>query len=553
MKNTVVSCSDVLNLLRKVCIQPIVPFNISFALYPYLSATTHLLMGGWFMFCLLLLIVPWGLRLVSTILDRVSPFQCALSSKLILYCFVMSELASHWGMQLVTKAHGCMLAFRPSSFTMTHETKCMLFVLCLPVASAVCSSCHGMAAQFGCKGTNPEACPFATGTVQNTKAIAATAATATAAVITVAKLLPMWVSRLFSRDKLAVVMALARRSAAGSTTFDPEGASRTELMTAVKTGRLSRDDAVFHCESKAEDIDLESFGKDDKDAYDMAKDKRDSWLKLSETLQKLTVLTESRLEDESNTSAPLFNLALLSERVCTTASKKDKFDLNVCGDTEEDSGTSKAKSLSATLKRPSNEQQFHRLLNMWVLVNHATSVCSCLVLLAFLDEVVHKPIAEEQYNWAVAFEVLVHYLLEVEASNGTFTIGTIRTDMGGLDMVRASAIAKAKEFHGAGIFRAHGGNPGYEALRLQDPKNRRAEKDIKGNPNSKKGCACWNMGTRHSDSHLGQDGHCKFSHACDRFLKTKNADGSRKQCLGSGGTPGHKRGECDHPDKAEQQ
>ena len=156
--------------------------------------------------------------------------------------------------------------------------------------------------------------------------------------------------------------------------------------------------------------------------------------------------------------------------------------------------TSKAKLLSATLKRPVNEQQMHRVLNMWVLVNHATSVCSCLVMLAFLDEVVYKPIAEDQYNWAVAFEVVVHYLLEVEASNGTFTIGTIRTDMGGLDMVRAAAIAKAKEFHGAGIFRAPGGNPGTsEATRLQGGAIRRAEKDIKGNPNSKKGCACWNL------------------------------------------------------------
>ena len=82
-----------------------------------------------------------------------------------------------------------------------------LFML-LPVSSAVCSFCHGAAEQFGCKGSVAD-CPFNTGVVANTASLVSTAA---GAAITVASLLPLWVSRLFSRDKLNVILALAKRS-----------------------------------------------------------------------------------------------------------------------------------------------------------------------------------------------------------------------------------------------------------------------------------------------------------------------------------------------------
>ena len=145
------------------------------------------------------------------------------------------------------------------------------------------------------------------------------------------------------------------------------------------------------------------------------------------------------MEDESNTSAMLYNLALLSERVCGLGgAKKDAIDLSICSEAEEtDKVTgSKAKQMTASLKRPTSELQMSRLFSMWSLVCHATGICTCLVLLAFLDEVVYKPVAEGLYTWEVAFEIVLQYLQEVEASNGMFCIGNIRQKLGGIDAVR---------------------------------------------------------------------------------------------------------------------
>ena len=89
------------------------------------------------------------------------------------------------------------------------------------------------------------------------------------------------------------------------------------------------------------------------------------------------------MEDESNTSAMLYNLALLSERVCGSGgAKKDAIDLSICSVAEEsDKGSgSKAKQMTAALQRPKSLEQMMRLLNMWVLLCHVTSVATCMTL-----------------------------------------------------------------------------------------------------------------------------------------------------------------------------
>jgi hypothetical protein len=161
---------------------------------------------------------------------------------------------------------------------------------------------------------------------------------------------------------------------------------------------------------------------------------------------------------------------------------------------------------------------------MWSLVCHATGICTCLVLLAFLDEVVYKPVAEGLYTWEVAFEIVLQYLQEVEASNGMFCIGNIRQKLGGIDAVRAAATSKAKEVHGKTFFRALGGNPG-------SSNDVPAEATIKGNSGSKKGCASWNLGNKHSAGHLDASGRCKFAHKCDAVLTENDANGTRV-CIG---------------------
>jgi hypothetical protein len=422
---------------------------------------------------------------------------------------------------------------------------CLVLFMLLPATNAVCAYCHGAAEQFGCRGSATD-CPFNTGVVANTASMLSTAA---GVAITVASLLPLWVSRLFSRDKLNVILALAKRSQSGTRSFDPDGKKHPDLIDAVKTGLWAKEDAIHFCEVKASEIDL-SPNLEDKvfRANELA---QKNWHRTAEALRRLPVYTESRLEDETNTSALLYNMALLSEKLCGTSdATKDAIEMSIC--TEVDGGSSsgsKAKQMTASLKRPTSELQMCRLLSMWTLVCHATGLCTCLVLLAFLDEVVYKPVAEDLYSWEVAFEVVLKYLQEVEASNGIFCLGNIRHKLGGIDAVREAAEAKACRVHGKSSFRASGGNPGKSNVLPGAGNVLPEEAAIKGNRGSKKGCACWNLGTRHTANHLDSAGNCKFAHKCDALLTETEANGAAKHCLNSAGAPNHKRGQCDHPKK----
>ena len=232
---------------------------------------------------------------------------------------------------------------------------------------------------------------------------------------------------------------------------------------------------------------------------------------------------------------------MLSERICRDTTKvRDDICLPAADD--DDSSQSKAKQMTAALQRPKSLEQMMRLLNMWVLLCHVTSVATCMTLSAFVDEVAFQPIAENHYSWPVAFEIIIQYLVHVEASQGELAIGNVRSKMGGIDAVRAAAEAKAKEVYSSSIFRAHGGNPGTSTDVVQ-------EKDISGNKSSKRGCACFNLGTKHGPNVLESPRKCKFRHACDKELEEKDDQGRWKHCLNSAGTPGHKRGACDHPNK----
>ena len=412
----------------------------------------------------------------------------------------------------------------------------------VPGVVAVCMECHGAATSVGCTG-NAASCPFATGQASNAAALAGTAATA---VITIVKLLPLWVARLFTRDRLAVVVALAKRSGQNAV-FNPEGKTRSELITAVKTGVLSKDEGVAHCDGKADAIDLESVANE---GYQRAKDEQKYWLELSKTLEATKVLVESRNEDESNSSSLLYNLALLSSTICSEGKKKTSLNLSLAGECDDDDSSSaqssKAKVMTAKLLRPQSEAEMMRLLNMWICVCHATGVAKCLVTSAFLDEVVFQPIAAQEFNWAVGFEVLLQYLFKLEASNGTYQLGDIYAKAGGMDSIRRAAYVNAQLHFPTSLvkdpgFRAPGGNPG-KSSGVQDG-------EISGNRKAKKGCACFNLGTPHSDRHLDSGGRCLFRHSCDHRIDEKNEDGTYKHCLNSAGTPGHKRRDCDHPKK----
>ena len=101
-------------------------------------------------------------------------------------------------------------------------------------------------------------------------------------------------------------------------------------------------------------------------------------------------------------------------------------------------------------------------------------------------------------------------------------LGDIHAKAGGMDLVRRNAEATAQLHHSVSVLKepSLGGNPGKSG-------------DIKDNPNTKRGCACYNLGNPHGAKSLDKQGNCLFRHACDHLIDEKNEGGSNKHCLNS--------------------
>ena len=391
-------------------------------------------------------------------------------------------------------------------------------MLLLPyVSSAVCSVC----ANNACDGTNPATCPWAATVASNGIALA----TGTAIVLT--SLLPIKVLRLFPRSVLDAITALCNRNIdmltlSDTTTFN-------DILSAVKTGRVSRADAIAHVSSRGAALGA--------DASDNAFSRIQFQIKALESVPKPLNNSSSSVE-----GARLYVLFKLSSAICTTRRSTVCFDC----DTPEESDATKttSKAYSAQMVRPSSEYQMFSLLNLFVAVCHATGLSNVLAITAFLEDVVYEPVRAGILSWPVAFECVVIYLrmLEAQGSDSNYSLSNIHSRAGGIDAVRSEATAVAKDLYPASCFRTHGGMP-LEKTKLEKPKDALGGSEFKGQvkgdtPGAKFCCIAWNRGAPHLAKHVSADGICKFKHACSRRVKDKGPGG---RCLGN-----HTADKCDY-------
>ena len=147
-------------------------------------------------------------------------------------------------------------------------------------------------------------------------------------------------------------------------------------------------------------------------------------------------------------------------------------------------------------------------------------------------------------QWPVAFELLVILLRKVE-NTVDLTIGNVMQEVY-LNSAMEEAVEAAKTCYAA-FFRS----PQLAAAKEDDPKegdkpvewNNKCSRDPKATP-----CMAFNLGIAHSARFLNKDGTCKHKHVCDHWVSNKGAGG---RCLGTEGTPGHSRADCDNPHRCE--
>ena len=121
----------------------------------------------------------------------------------------------------------------------------------------------------------------------------------------VLSLLPTKVARLFPKSALDILSSIAARDPTHS--FDPNGKSVNEIVTAVKCSHLSKVDAVLHLTNL-----IDGIADNDPDAATKIK-KLESGIKSIETIS-----TGATAASNSNEGCLLYVLARLSKSVCTS-------------------------------------------------------------------------------------------------------------------------------------------------------------------------------------------------------------------------------------------
>ena len=172
------------------------------------------------------------------------------------------------------------------------------------------------------------------------------------------------------------------------------------------------------------------------------------------------------------------------------------------------------------------------MLNVFVMIAHATGLVNCLVLTEFLRVVVHETISQSKKHWTVAHELMLAYFEELETSSDTtLHLGTV-LQRGSLDtMMRRAESCATAEFRG--IFRSAGG-PGLGGGLFTGKFNRDPKAGI---------CISYNNGKPHPPASLDETGGCKYRHVCNHWVSDK---GPKGVCGGN-----HPRTQCNNPKKCD--
>ena len=334
----------------------------------------------------------------------------------------------------------------------------------------------------------------------------------------------MKILRLFPRSVLESISALSVRTLE---VFDPTGKPISEILSAVKHGRFTREDAIAHMAERGAALAANANAAE---------------YRQIEFAVKALEATQTTLSNTSSSAegALLYVLFKLSSAFCGKSATAVYLD---CGtsDGSPGSSSSSAKSFSAQLVRPTSEASMFSLLNMFIAVSHSTGLANVLALTAFLEDVVYEPLRAGIIVWPVAFECMIIYLRMLESHNSaSYNLSTIYHSAGGIDAVRAEATRAAHLLYPASLFRSHVANPSLSRSDGDsDPGNAVYTGEVHADTStSQMGCVAWNRGSEHLVKHVHPSGTCKFRHACNNWVTDK---GPRGQCLGN-----HTADMCDY-------
>ena len=189
------------------------------------------------------------------------------------------------------------------------------------------------------------------------------------------------------------------------------------------------------------------------------------------------------------------------------------------------SGSSSSSDLTAKIRRPKSDTEFHYMLFLFMRVVAALGVSLYLVH-DFISKVVYNTLQFIKADFKVAHELLLIYFRAIETdSAGTLHLGNVY-DRGNGDTYLQEARQNADAF-----FRTGGGDP-------RPGLAKEVKWNGKSTASSKKPCVAFNLKKPHLAGVLDPDGCCRFAHTCMQWVSDK---GPRGMCGGE-----HAKIDCDY-------
>ena len=391
----------------------------------------------------------------------------------------------------------------------------LLFFL-LQTVDTVCPHCQGNSASCTWTPTSPT-CPTIAGVEANTAIVVAGAGA-----LSISSLVNTRFLKMFTRTALESILNLIKRPAPGASFEITATTSAKAILAAINIGQLTIESAVVAVADLMDAAD---------DADDVAK--------LQGRLECLKILRSTSAHSDSIHSGTPVDMGIftflwgrVSEFVMKRMMQVKLFSLP----SETTTSDGKGAGLSATIFRPQRMEDFAEMINLFIMMAHALAVTSVLVLTDFFESAVFDTIRLRNRSWQVAHELLLVMFRYVEDSGGQKKLSSICNEG------HLTTLLEEAEHNEAMFFRTSAGNAVSD--KEQQPYNGRST------DTARRPCPAFNLDKPHSDpSLLFPNGTCRCAHVCDKFVTNKGANG---RCLGSAGTPGHNRLNCDNPNRCDQ-
>ena len=363
----------------------------------------------------------------------------------------------------------------------------MFFNLGTSGVEAVCPMCNGYG--VGCTWGTNQHCPAVDEPSSNRDIITGSST----GLISLAKCLPARFLRAFTRAELTAVATIAARPPPGTPVTITAATKLKEISVYLNQGLISIEQVSM----------LYAGFIDDEDDDDTKKTLMYN-LKLLMSMKDLPGVVGSQAE----TGEPYGVLTWLLAMVASFVAAGTIVAKTSLGPADASTSSGAGTRHVAKLVRPKTMVDLFELMNLYIMFYTSLGLGSTILITQFFEFVIFDTIRMRSKQWPVAFELLVILLRKVE-NTVDLTIGNVMQEVY-LNSAMEEAVEAAKTCYAA-FFRS----PQLAAAKEDDPKG--GDKPT-----------AWNV--------------------CDHWVSNKGAGG---RCLGTEGTPGHARADCDNPHRCE--